>query len=359
MFKKTLDEELKRARTIPLTRIEHAGSEIFLFRADLLEAGVKRSIGCCLLAHYLETGRANESTQALVVHGAGNTVSSVKLAVEKFGLKAEVIAVIYAETSARVIHDLKARDIDVVAAGPRSEGQRGRLSVAEELCSRESGYVLIEQHEEPLIVDIQNKTFGRRIAEGIRDPTHFIAGVGTGGTVFGIGAALRKANPKIKVIALEGVGSTLSLWQAYARVQDEPFEKQKIVIEKTLSAYADAGMIVSLETHPDADREEWFEISIDFPESTEGVLGIEGLGVGNPTELIKNHISMLNAVRIVTDTEAARGMEALEAYGIRAVESAGANFFAALRLAEELQSRGEKGRIITIVTASSSSLIQA
>ena len=110
-------------------------------------------------------------------------------------------------------------------------------------------------------------------------------------------------------------------------------------------------MITSLVCRPEADPDDWFEINIDFPKDWAGTVGIEGLGVGDPSQLIMNNLLSVDEVQIITDEQAAEGVRALESHGIRAVQSAGANFFAALRLVKDLNSRGESGTIITVVTA--------
>lgn len=345
-----IQKELKRARLVPITYLNHAGSTIALFRADMLEAGVKQAIGRCLVANAIDTGQINGHTRAVVIHGAGNTVSAVKSGIDELGLGVRVIAVIYRETSPHIWQRLKHQGIEVVAETPRIDGRGGRLETVSQLCETNHGYVLLEQHETELIVDIQRKTFGVRIAEEV-ETTHFVAGVGTGGTLFGIGQALRDINQQTQLIGVEGIGSTLTLWHTYLRVPDQSFNVQKLAIEVALEKYKAAGMLTELICHPNNESNEWFEINIDFPDTITGTVGIEGLGVGDPTQMIMNHLPMLNSCRIVTDEQMRQGQQALETHGILAFESAGANFFAAMQLAEELQRQNQHGVITTIVTA--------
>lgn len=348
MYEEIIQQEYERAFRLPLTVIPYDASEIVLFRADLFEGGVKTAIGRCLVAHAIESGIITNATKGVVVQGAGNTVTAVSYAIKEFGLQASVIAVVYNETSVRVRERLRASGIKVVAKSPRKEGREGRMSTAERLC-RQKGYVLLEQHEQPLIVDIQSRTFGRAIAQNLSgSATHVVAGVGTGGTLFGIGLALRACKPKIRIVGIEGVGSTLTLWHRYLQVKKCSFELQSLALRATLELYRRAGMITRLQEHHHNDPSEWFDISIDFPENTSGVVGIEGLGVGDPSELILQHLKDVSECRIVTDDQARRGGALLSKHGIMAVESAGANFFVAHQIAEEL---GNKGRIVTVVTA--------
>lgn len=351
-YKKAIQSEYERAMSVPLDSVFIEGAEVVLFRPDTLEAGVKTSIGRCLLAHSLDTGHIDNRTEAVVVHGSGNTVRAVKAAAEEIKLDVRVIAVVYAETSKSTVANLRARGIEVVAEAPRRSGRVGRQSVVERICRRPD-HVFLDQHEEPLIIQIQSQTFGKAIVDRLGLlATHFVAGVGTGGTLFGIGSALRRVNSRTQITAVEGVVSTLTLWHAYLRAKGKGYEKEKRSIEKALVLYRRAGMVTSLDCYPrrkDPDR--WFEIDIDFPSEKKGVVGIDGLGVGNPTDLIVNHLRKVDRVRIITDQQATEGVRDLKSRGIFAVRSAGANFFASLCLAQELQSRGERGRILTVVTA--------
>lgn len=352
MYKEAKERERRRAEKVPLTTIPCKGSEIIFFRADTLEAGVKSAIGRCLVARAIETGQINASTKALVVQGAGNTVTAVHDAVREMHLRLKVVAVVYAETSQGVRERLAKRGLTVVAETPRTEGQTGRRHTTAALCAENLGYVLIEQHEQPAIIEIQKETFGRAITQVMAESaTHFVAGVGTGGTLFGISSALREANPSLHTVGVEGVGSTLSLWHAYLQARGTGFAAEKQAIEQALAAYRDAGMLTNLDCYPDANPDEWFAITIDFPPDTHGVLGIEGLGVGNPTQLMMDNLSSVSAVRIVTDAQAHDGVRSLASHNINAVSSAGANFYAAMRIAEELERTGQRGRIVTVVTA--------
>ncbi len=73
--------------------------------------------------------------------------------------------------------------------------------------------------------------------------------------MFGIGSAIKQLNPRMKIIAAEGVGSTLSLWHAYLRAKGKGYVAEKMAIQKALSAYEKAGMIVSLKCYPQKNPE--------------------------------------------------------------------------------------------------------
>lgn len=338
---------------IKFSVVRYRSQEVVLLRADLLPiGGIKHFIGFGLVQQAFEQGRLSGDTKAVVVQGGGNTALAVNAAIDRCGLSAKVIAVVYAETSERSLERLRSNGVEVIANSPRAEGRDGRLSRTQKLCQRE-GFVLLEQHENPVIILIQADAFRDAIRSQCagRSPTHLVAGVGTGGTLFGIESTLPRTS---YVRAVEGVGSTLTLWHAYAHAQREKadFGVEKAAIEAALGQYRKAGMLTELKCCPNRPHDEWFDVSIDFPGSVTGVVGIEGLGVGDPTQLISSNLRRVDDVQIVTDGQAEEGVALLAEQGISAVSSAGANFYTAMELAKHMQdSTNQCCRILTVVTA--------
>lgn len=88
---------------------------------------------------------------------------------------------------------------------PGADGMKGSIAKAEELV-KEKGYFMPMQFDNPANPAIHEQTTGAEIINAFgKDnlPDAFVAGVGTGGTLTGIGHALKKANPTTKVYALE------------------------------------------------------------------------------------------------------------------------------------------------------------
>ena len=94
---------------------------------------------------------------------------------------------------------------------PGADGMKGSIAKAQELVDTK-GYFMPMQFENPANPAIHEPTTGQEIIDAFgKDdlPDAFVAGVGTGGTLSGIGHALKKADPNIKVYALEPAESPL------------------------------------------------------------------------------------------------------------------------------------------------------
>ncbi len=94
---------------------------------------------------------------------------------------------------------------------PGADGMKGSIAKAQELVDTK-GYFMPMQFENPANPAIHEATTGQEIIDAFgKDdlPDAFVAGVGTGGTLSGIGHALKKLDPNVKVYALEPAESPL------------------------------------------------------------------------------------------------------------------------------------------------------
>lgn len=93
---------------------------------------------------------------------------------------------------------------------PGTEGMKGAIARAEQLRATISGAVILGQFVNPANPAIHEKTTGEEVwtdTDGKVDI--FVAGVGTGGTVNGVGSALKKHNSAVKVVAVEPASSAV------------------------------------------------------------------------------------------------------------------------------------------------------
>lgn len=102
---------------------------------------------------------------------------------------------------------LKALGAELVLT-PGANGMKGAIARAEELKAATPGAVILQQFDNPANPAMHERTTGQEIWRDTEDVVDiFVAGVGTGGTVSGVGAALKKHNPGVKVVAVEPTDS--------------------------------------------------------------------------------------------------------------------------------------------------------
>ena len=95
-----------------------------------------------------------------------------------------------------------------VVLTPAAEGMRGAIDKALELKRENPDYFLPQQFMNPANPEIPRRTTGREILEQLDGEVDaFVAGVGTGGSVTGVGEVLKEALPEVRVIAVEPAGS--------------------------------------------------------------------------------------------------------------------------------------------------------
>lgn len=98
---------------------------------------------------------------------------------------------------------LRARGAELVLT-PGTQGMKGAIAKAQELASTLENAVLLQQFENPANPQKHYRTTAEEIwrdTEGQVDV--FVAGVGTGGTITGVGRRLKELNPNIEIIAVE------------------------------------------------------------------------------------------------------------------------------------------------------------
>ena len=100
--------------------------------------------------------------------------------------------------------DLLARFGAEVVLTPAIEGMTGAVFAAEELVRNNPGYFMPQQFENPANPEIHRRTTALEVLEATEGRLDaFVAGVGTGGTITGVGEVLKEHDPNILVVAVE------------------------------------------------------------------------------------------------------------------------------------------------------------
>ena len=104
---------------------------------------------------------------------------------------------------------LKALGAKIVLT-PGTEGMKGAIAKAEALKQENPGSIILQQFENPANPAAHIATTGEEIWRDTAGRIDiFVAGVGTGGTITGVGKALKKHNPNIRIVAAEPASSAV------------------------------------------------------------------------------------------------------------------------------------------------------
>ena len=165
---------------------------------------VKDRIAKEMILDALEKGLINENT-TLIEPTSGNT--GIGLSAVATALNLKIIITMPETMSVERRNLMKAYGAELVLT-PGSEGMKGAIAKAKELASQIENSFIPGQFENPANPTAHYKTTGPEIYEQTeRKVDIFVAGVGTGGTISGIGKYLKEKNPEVKVVAVEPASS--------------------------------------------------------------------------------------------------------------------------------------------------------
>lgn len=97
---------------------------------------------------------------------------------------------------------LRAFGADVIDS-PAEEGSNGAVVLAQQLAAEHPDWVMLYQYGNDANPTVHYQTTGPEILADVPDITHFVAGLGTSGTLVGAGKYLREAKPDIQIWAVE------------------------------------------------------------------------------------------------------------------------------------------------------------
>src|SRR5258707_1660851 len=202
-------EAIGRTPLVRLNRINHGLKPQIYVKADYINPGgsVKDRIGVTMIDDAEKRGLLKPG--GTIIEGtSGNTGMGLALVAAVRGYK--MVFTITDKQSKEKVDLLKALGAEVIVCptAVEPEDPRSYYSVAKKLAREIPNSYYPNQYENPMNPEAHYLTTGPEIWEDSQGKiTHFVCGIGTGGTVSGAGKYLKEKNPTVKIIAVDPIGS--------------------------------------------------------------------------------------------------------------------------------------------------------
>jgi len=206
---KNILEAVGRTPIVRLNRITGDSKAQVYVKADYLNPGgsVKDRIGISMIDEAERKGLLKPGGTS-IEGTSGNTGMGLALVAAVRGYK--MVFTITDKQSKEKIDLLKALGAEVIVCptAVEPEDPRSYYSVAKKLAREIPNSYYPNQYENPMNPEAHYRTTGPEIWEDTEGKiTHFVCGVGTGGTISGVGKYLKEKNPSVKVIGVDPIGS--------------------------------------------------------------------------------------------------------------------------------------------------------
>ncbi|OJX46023.1 MAG: cysteine synthase A [Chloroflexi bacterium 44-23] len=165
---------------------------------------VKDRIGVAMIDAAEQAGLIDKDS-IIVEPTSGNTGIALAFVAAARGYACKIIMPDSMSTERKML--MRAFGAELILT-PASEGMDGAIRKAEELAAENKHVFVPQQFENPANPEIHRTTTAQEI---LRDTDgkvdYFVAGVGTGGSITGVGEVLKAHNPEVKIVAVEPEGS--------------------------------------------------------------------------------------------------------------------------------------------------------
>ncbi len=189
-----------RTPLVGLPRLSPEGYELYLKLEGQNPTGsTKDRVAAYLLRAAEREGRLHEGSRVLEPT-SGNTGIALAALCGPRGYK--LTCVMPENTSAERTQLLELYGVDIVYS-PASEGSNGSVRVAREMAEADPDLVMPFQYGNPANPQAHYETTGPEILADLPDVAAVVTGLGTGGTVTGIGRRMKQHDPRIQMFAAE------------------------------------------------------------------------------------------------------------------------------------------------------------
>ncbi len=167
---------------------------------------VKDRIGVAMIDAAERDGKINKDT-IILEPTSGNTGIALAFVCAARGYKCTLLMPETASKERRMV--LRAYGAELILT-PGSEGMGGAIRRATEMAAADSRYFIPQQFENPANPEIHRRTTAEEIWRDTAGQVDFVvAGIGTGGTITGIGEVLKSRKPSVRMVAVEPEASAV------------------------------------------------------------------------------------------------------------------------------------------------------
>jgi cysteine synthase B len=131
---------------------------------------------------------------------SGNTGIGLAMVARVRGYRLRVVMPDNVSVERRQLLEIFGADI---VLSPGAEGSNGAIRLAEKLAAEDPSLVMLFQYGNPANADAHYRTTGPEILRDCPEVDVFVAGLGTSGTLMGVGRYLKDHKPDVKVVAVE------------------------------------------------------------------------------------------------------------------------------------------------------------
>ena len=167
---------------------------------------VKDRIGLNMIEAAEAAGLINEET-VILEPTSGNTGIGLALVAAAKGYKCALIMPDTMSVERRLL--LRAYGAELILT-PGADGMKGAIRVAEEMAAADDRFFIPQQFENPANPEIHRRTTAEEIWRDTAGQVDMVvSGIGTGGTITGVGEALKARKPSLQMIAVEPADSAI------------------------------------------------------------------------------------------------------------------------------------------------------
>jgi [CysO sulfur-carrier protein]-thiocarboxylate-dependent cysteine synthase len=144
--------------------------------------------------------RPGEPGQTLLEPSSGNTGIALAMVCRMRGYHLKVVLPSNVSPERRQL--LEAWGAEIIDS-PGSEGSNGAVKLAHEIAAEHPEWTFLYQYANPANPEAHYRTTGPEILRDVPEITHFVAGLGTSGTLMGVGRYLKEQRPGVQIWAIE------------------------------------------------------------------------------------------------------------------------------------------------------------